>query len=153
MMNTMGYFSRDTNNRNGRDNRGGGRGFDRPREMFKTVCSNCNKDCEVPFRPTSGKPVYCSDCFETMGGRSADSGRPERPERRDRSSFDRHQAPAPRVDNTKQFEELVTNLAVVNKKLDKIIELLTPKVEETVVEEIKLPKTTKAKKVTKKETK
>lgn len=148
MMQTMGYFSRDTNNRNGRDNRGGGRGFssrggssfgrgggDRDqREMFKTVCSNCGKDCEVPFKPTTGKPVYCSDCFETMGGRSADGGRNERPERRDRQSFDRHQTPAPRVDNSKQFEDL-------NRKLDKIIELLTPKIEEVVkVEETKEPK-------------
>lgn len=148
----MGYFSRDNNNRSGRDNRGGGRGFgggrDRgmrdsgPREMFKTVCSNCGKDCEVPFRPTSGKPVYCSDCFETMGGRSADGGRNERPERRDRPSFDRHQTSA-RVDNSKQFEDF-------NKKLDKIIELLTARVVDApVVEETKEPKvkTPKVKKV------
>lgn len=144
MMNTMGYFSRDTNNRNGRDNRGGGRGFDRPREMFKTVCSNCNKDCEVPFRPTSGKPVYCSNCFETMP-HSAPSGASRDRGDRSRPSFDRHQVPAPRVDNTKQFEELVTNLAVVNKKLDKIIALLTPKVEPIVVEEVKIPKVKKVK--------
>ena len=46
---------------------GGGR--DRgPREMFTATCSNCGKDAEVPFRPTSGKPVYCSDCFRTMRG-------------------------------------------------------------------------------------
>jgi CxxC-x17-CxxC domain-containing protein len=34
-----------------------------PREMFPAVCSNCGQDTEVPFRPTSGKPVYCSTCF------------------------------------------------------------------------------------------
>lgn len=156
MMHTMGYFNRDSSNRSGRDNRGGGRGFgggrdrggrdsrssfrnDAPREMFKTVCSNCGKDCEVPFKPTSGKPVYCSDCFETMGGRNTDSGRNERPERRDRPSFDRHQTPAPRVDNSKQLDDL-------NRKLDKIIELLTPKVAEvSVAEEVKV-KTPKVKK-------
>lgn len=150
-MNTMGYFSRDTNNRSGRDNRGGGRGFsggggrdrggrdDRPREMFKTVCSNCNKSCEVPFRPTTGKPVYCSDCFETMGGRTPDN----------RSDFsDRPQAP--RADNSKQLDDLRSSFEAINNKLDKIISLLTPKVEEKVVEEVKLPKTPKIKKVTKK---
>lgn len=160
----MGYFNRDSNNRSGRDNRGGGRGFgggrdrggrddrpsfrsDAPREMFKTVCSNCGKDCEVPFKPTSGKPVYCSDCFETMGGRNSDSGRNDRPERRERPSFDRHQTSAPRVDNSKQFEDL-------NRKLDKIIELLTPKQEKVVevtetpvVMEQKTVKSPKAKKV------
>ena len=34
-----------------------------PREMFTATCSNCGKEASVPFRPTSGKPVYCSDCF------------------------------------------------------------------------------------------
>ena len=51
--------------------RGGGRpGFNRddgnrPR-MFSTTCSNCHKSCEVPFRPTGEKPVYCNDCFRNV---------------------------------------------------------------------------------------
>jgi len=44
-------------------------GYDRgPREMFSATCSNCGNEARVPFRPTSGKPVYCSDCFRTMRG-------------------------------------------------------------------------------------
>ena len=39
-----------------------------PREMFDATCSNCGKDARVPFRPTNGKPVYCSDCFRSMRG-------------------------------------------------------------------------------------
>ncbi len=39
-----------------------------PREMFTATCSNCGRDAEVPFRPTSGKPVYCSDCFRSIRG-------------------------------------------------------------------------------------
>ena len=39
-----------------------------PREMFSATCSNCGKEALVPFRPTSGKPVYCSDCFRSMRG-------------------------------------------------------------------------------------
>ena len=45
---------------------GGSRGGygDRPqREMFEATCSDCGKTARVPFRPTSGKPVYCTDCF------------------------------------------------------------------------------------------
>ena len=43
---------------------GGGGGYSRgPREMFTATCSGCGKEASVPFRPTSGKPVYCSDCF------------------------------------------------------------------------------------------
>jgi CxxC-x17-CxxC domain-containing protein len=48
---------------------GGGGGYDRgPREMFTATCSSCGKDAQVPFRPTSGKPVYCSDCFRSQRG-------------------------------------------------------------------------------------
>jgi CxxC-x17-CxxC domain-containing protein len=50
---------------------GGGYGRDRggaPREMFAATCSSCGKEAKVPFRPTNGKPVYCSDCFRTMRG-------------------------------------------------------------------------------------
>ena len=39
-----------------------------PREMFIAVCSNCGREAQVPFSPTSGKPVYCSDCFRSMRG-------------------------------------------------------------------------------------
>jgi CxxC-x17-CxxC domain-containing protein len=36
--------------------------------MFTATCSNCGNEARVPFRPTNGKPVYCSDCFRTMRG-------------------------------------------------------------------------------------
>ena len=57
--------------RSGGFNRGGGgfRGGPRrsfnsgPREMHKAICSECKKECEVPFKPTEGKPVYCKDCY------------------------------------------------------------------------------------------
>jgi CxxC-x17-CxxC domain-containing protein len=46
---------------------GGGSGFRRdfggPREMHKATCSECGKECEVPFKPTEGKPVYCKQCY------------------------------------------------------------------------------------------
>lgn len=34
-----------------------------PREMHKATCSECGKECEVPFKPTEGRPVFCRDCF------------------------------------------------------------------------------------------
>jgi CxxC-x17-CxxC domain-containing protein len=43
-------------NRDGSYNRG-------PKEMFKTVCSDCKKECEVPFKPSGDRPVYCKDCY------------------------------------------------------------------------------------------
>lgn len=39
--------------------------------MHKATCSDCGKICEVPFRPTGDKPVFCKDCF----GSKKDNGR------------------------------------------------------------------------------
>lgn len=45
---------------------GSGRSYSSgPREMFSATCSNCGREARVPFNPTSGKPVYCSDCFRS----------------------------------------------------------------------------------------
>lgn len=50
----------------------GGGGFGNrssgPREMFTATCSSCGREAKVPFRPTNGKPVYCSDCFRSQRG-------------------------------------------------------------------------------------
>jgi CxxC-x17-CxxC domain-containing protein len=74
----MGNFNREGG---GFGNRGGGRSFgggsrggfgggrDRGRpDMHSAICSECGRECEVPFRPTGDKPVYCSDCFKNQGG-------------------------------------------------------------------------------------
>jgi CxxC-x17-CxxC domain-containing protein len=96
--------------RGGRSSFGGGRGEDR--EMFTATCSNCGKECQVPFRPTNGKPVYCSDCFEKMGGRDRQSS--DRPRFEDRSR-------APQAQGG-------PDLSAINAKLDKILNILEPKV-------------------------
>lgn len=31
--------------------------------MHRVKCDKCGEMCEVPFRPTGDKPVYCSTCF------------------------------------------------------------------------------------------
>ena len=36
----------------------------RDREMHKTTCSDCGNECEVPFKPEEGRPVYCKECFQ-----------------------------------------------------------------------------------------
>lgn len=60
---------RDSGRSNGRSsNRFGGRSFDRP-ERTKVTCSSCGEKCEVPFKPTSSKPVYCDDCFKKDSSR------------------------------------------------------------------------------------
>jgi CxxC-x17-CxxC domain-containing protein len=67
-------FERDSISRNskgresrGRDSRGrdsNKRSFgDRDNIMHSAVCDSCGDDCEVPFKPTKGKPIYCDNCF------------------------------------------------------------------------------------------
>ena len=36
---------------------------DGSREMYPATCAECGAETKVPFKPTSGKPVYCSSCF------------------------------------------------------------------------------------------
>jgi CxxC-x17-CxxC domain-containing protein len=93
------------------DRRSGGGNFRRRdsgrREMHQAVCDKCRKDCEVPFRPSGDKPIFCSNCFEKKDGGSQRSSR--------RSGFGER-------DNTnKQLLEQVSSL---NVKLDKILKVL-----------------------------
>jgi len=52
----------------------------RERTMFTAVCANCGAETQVPFEPTSGRAVYCRNCFQAKrgeqgGGRRAASPR------------------------------------------------------------------------------
>ena len=58
-----GRFGGRSGGRFGRDS---GRSSREPPEMHDVVCDKCGKNCTVPFKPTSSKPVYCSDCFKTI---------------------------------------------------------------------------------------
>ena len=45
----------------------GGRDSDRI-EKTEVTCDSCKKRCEVPFKPTSNKPIYCDTCFKKNSG-------------------------------------------------------------------------------------
>lgn len=135
--------SYDRNSRSGGGRSGGGRygggDFRRRdsgrREMHKAVCDECGKSCEVPFRPSGDKPIFCSDCFEKKDG-----GGSKRSSRRSPggSGFGK-------TDNTnKQLLEQVSSL---NAKLDRILKVLEGRVEKKPVS-----KKLKVKKVVKKDT-
>jgi CxxC-x17-CxxC domain-containing protein len=53
---------------NRHDSRGGGNRNFEQREMHKATCDECKKECEVPFKPTQGKPVFCKDCYKKKKG-------------------------------------------------------------------------------------
>ena len=69
--------------------------FRKELEMHTAVCDRCGKRCEVPFRPSWSKPVYCSDCFRK--GENFESKSPDQ--------------------NKKEFD-------IINEKLDRILEAL-----------------------------
>jgi CxxC-x17-CxxC domain-containing protein len=86
----------------------GGRGRDRP-EMHDVTCDKCGKECQVPFRPSGDKPVFCSNCYEKQEGNS-----------RARKSFSDSQSGSNSAGSgisKEQFNE-------INTKLDKILGIL-----------------------------
>lgn len=120
----------DKNDRNDR----GGRGGERP-ELFKATCDKCHKSCEVPFRPSGDKPIYCRDCFvnkddggrgeRDSAGKSHDTrvfnrdNRGERPPRKDAYPRRNERSDASSDDIKKKLETLEW-------KLNQVIELLNP---------------------------
>jgi CxxC-x17-CxxC domain-containing protein len=52
-----------------------------PTMMHKAICSKCGKECQLPFRPSGNRAVFCSACFEIEKN--------ENPERSERKSFDK----------------------------------------------------------------
>lgn len=110
----------------GRDSggRSGSWGRDDTRTMFKATCANCGNPCEVPFRPSGDRPIYCSDCFEKMGkgtGNSRSNDRRDfgRPRFEDRRSY-----PATGGEGGQTNSLIIDQLRSMNVKLDKIVGLL-----------------------------
>ncbi|MDP2923561.1 MAG: hypothetical protein Q8O30_07595 [Candidatus Omnitrophota bacterium] len=54
------------------------------RTFFQAICADCNTECEVPFRPSQGRPVYCKQCFSKhKGGGSFKTRLDDRPRHRE----------------------------------------------------------------------
>lgn len=49
------------------------------RPLYQATCADCHKECELPFRPSGDRPVYCKECFRLRKARPAE-GRTPRPE-------------------------------------------------------------------------
>lgn len=50
------HKKRETRKRNDSKN-------NKERKLYNAVCMKCGKPCKVPFKPTTGKGVSCSNCF------------------------------------------------------------------------------------------
>lgn len=117
----------------GRGGFGGRGGRDSgPKEMFPATCAECNKACQVPFRPSGEKPVYCSDCFGSK--RDSEPRNDFRREPRNDFAPKRDFAPstsAPTSD--KRIDDLKKQLDAVNLKLDTLLDIMGKKVEKVTV--------------------
>ncbi len=94
--------------------------------MHEATCSDCGKTCQVPFRPTGDKPVFCRDCFAKQGG-GRELGR-QAGERGARRDFGPAQVPmrAPSATSSTSFgsvggNEIKRELESVNAKLERLI--------------------------------
>lgn len=118
--------SRDRSNDRGRF--GGGRHKDSRPDMHKAVCTECGNNCEVPFRPTGEKPIFCSDCFKDKGNSNS---RNSRDGGRNRGFGDRNSKPRFNDQRQRQGggEDTVNYKAqfeALNAKLDTLIGILAP---------------------------
>jgi len=117
----MRNFNRNGGNKFGRrssdrfNRRDSGRSSFEKRTMHKVICDKCGQSCEVPFKPTEGKPVYCSDCF-----RKDDAPRQE-------SRFGSRREFRPKhgsSESRQESDKLAAEFQQINAKLDKILEIL-----------------------------
>jgi CxxC-x17-CxxC domain-containing protein len=101
-----------------------------PKQMFPAICDNCGRECEVPFRPSGNKPVFCSDCFE--GSSNDEFGGGDRSfERRDynsKPSFNRDDRGSRGGDDRGGSRENIGGLAkhmeAMNTTLNRILKVL-----------------------------
>jgi len=96
---------------------GGGKSFEK-KSTHKATCSQCGQSCEVPFRPTGARPVFCDNCFNRGDNSAPRKSRFDAPQRFDR----RDAAPAARPQGPDPVQK---QLAAINAKLDQILELLS----------------------------
>lgn len=132
------------------DNRGGGS------EIFSATCSECGKKCDVPFKPTQDKPVYCSACFgmKKSGNELRGESNGGKRERKPFGNGKVHNGPAyssaPAGPTAQNILELKQQVSALEVKLNKILDLLNPPqpAVKTTAAEVELPKKRVVKKVT-----
>ena len=111
------------NDRGGNRGFGGGRGGGRP-DMHSAKCSECGNACEVPFRPTGEKPVYCSDCFRRRRNEnSQDRGKSYSGNRDSKSRYE--EKPSYQNSGSQNTENHKAQFENLNTKLDKILRVLS----------------------------
>jgi CxxC-x17-CxxC domain-containing protein len=127
-------------------------------EMFSATCSECQKKCDVPFKPSQDKPVYCSACFGMKKSGNELRGSEGHRGQRERKPFGNGKvnngpafSSAPAGPTAQNILELKQQVSALEVKLNKILDLLNPAkpAVKTAVVEVATP-VAKAKDVVKK---
>lgn len=90
-----------------------------PVTHHKATCTKCGESCEVPFKPVSGKPIFCRNCFvktgDTATGRAGD--------RYPKREYQPHgyTKPAPESGNNK---DVMKQLETLNAKIERLIQAI-----------------------------
>ena len=119
----MAFFNKKSSGswKSGTDDKGGFKGGFKPNDgkfkgdrKFSATCSNCQMICEVPFKPSGSKPVFCNNCFRKEEGGA--------PSKRFSGAFEK---PAYRSTPHPENTEVAKQLQTLNEKMDQILALLT----------------------------
>src|SRR3989338_538426 len=97
---------------------GDDRSDSRPANLHQATCAECSRMCEVPFRPTGERPVYCKECFENRGGNTGgESGGNKFPKK----DFFARDSARPSLEKSGSSDVVVKQLETMNTKLDRLI--------------------------------
>ena len=89
--------------------------------MHKATCSECGRACEVPFRPSNGKPVFCKDCFAGKREQESRGPRPEFGDRGPKRDFNDKFAPRPEFKSAPANDEVKKQLTDIGYKLERLL--------------------------------
>ena len=92
-----------------------------PVTHHKATCTKCGDSCEVPFKPVSGKPIFCRNCFvktgDTVTGRAGD--------RFGKREYASHTFPTSTRETPKNDNDVVVRqLEAMNAKLERLIQVV-----------------------------
>ncbi|MFA5389325.1 MAG: CxxC-x17-CxxC domain-containing protein [Candidatus Omnitrophota bacterium] len=78
----------------------------RDRNFTKVICCDCGKECEVPFKPSGDRPVYCKECFSKRKNRDSFKGNQDNTPRKEgffrEQHFDKQRNPESRKPGRKK---------------------------------------------------
>lgn len=87
-----------------------------PITHHKATCTKCGDSCEVPFKPVSGKPIFCRNCFV----KTADTGKGRAGDAYPKREYQPHGYTKPAAESGGN-KDVLKQLEVLNGKIERLI--------------------------------